>query len=87
MYKEDLSLDEAKEEQKQMLKSINELKSRLTPRTGKISTKHREKIENLILESIYELKNRIIDEIQKSKKKKMKGLKKVLIGCTDLGKI
>ena len=34
LYKENLTFDEAREEQKQMLNKINELKKRINPRTG-----------------------------------------------------
>ena len=34
VYKKELSFDEAKEEQKEMLKEIEELKKRINPKTG-----------------------------------------------------
>ena len=68
LYKEDLSFDEAKEDQEEMLKKINELKKRIKPQTGPGSKKsNKEKLENLAnnAEDLYILKNKIIKIIEK----------------------
>ena len=60
---------EKNEEQKQMLKKINELKKRINPRTDLKPEKSNKKKENLLIntEKIYNFKNIIIDTIKKEK--------------------
>ena len=66
-----MSFDEAKEEQKNMLEKINELKKRINLRTGPKPKDSNKKKESLLAdaEDLYNFKNKIINTI----KKEMKG--------------
>ena len=68
LYKGDLSFDEAKKEQEEMLKKINELKKRIKPAAGSGPKKsNKEKMENVVTnaEVIYNFRNKIINTIKK----------------------
>ena len=67
LYKKDLTLDEAEEDKKEMLKKINELKKIINSRTGpKPKKSNKEKMENGVKnsEGIYNFKNKIINIIK-----------------------
>ena len=49
VYKEELSLDETKKKQKEMLKKIKDLKKRVNTRTGpKPNITNKDKMENVV---------------------------------------
>ena len=77
-----MTFDEAREEQKQMLNKINELKKRINPRTGpKPNKSNKEKMENLLIntEKSYDFKNIIIHTIKKEKERYTKVMKKLKV--------
>ena len=82
MYKKDLRFDEAEEDQKEMLKKINELKKIIKPPTGpKPKKSNKEKMENVVKnsEEIYNFKNNIINIIKKEQGYSSKMMKKLKI--------
>ena len=78
VYKNDLSYDEAREEQKKMQKKIEDFKKRANPSKG-IEPKKIIIDKNVIknADDIYELRNKIISEIKKAEKGESEETKKL----------
>ena len=69
LYKEKLTFDEAKKEQIEMFRKINELKKRINEKKGRKNIDNKEKMKNVAKssEELYRFRNKIINEINKEK--------------------